>query len=136
MEKALNKAIWFGIIGLASGVYYREFTKFIGYSGETFLSIVHPHTLILGVFFTLVIALILNTKGKTLTDLGKDWFFYEVGLYGTLIMLLVRGHFQALEVEMTSALDASISGIAGIAHIILGVFFIKVLWTTKKFMKN
>ena len=46
------------ILAAAAGVFYREFTKFNGYTGETALSYVHTHLFVLGMFAFLVIALL------------------------------------------------------------------------------
>ena len=46
MEKRLwNAAGIYFILAIAAGVFYREFTKFNGYEGNTALSAVHTHFL-------------------------------------------------------------------------------------------
>lgn len=55
--------------------------------------------------------------------------FYNIGLYLTAIMLVVRGVVQVLDLNIVSAV---ISGIAGIGHIILGVSLILILLDIKK----
>ena len=55
--------------------------------------------------------------------------FYNIGLYLTAIMLVVRGVLQVLDLNIVSAV---ISGIAGIGHIILGVSLILILLDIKK----
>ena len=55
--------------------------------------------------------------------------FYNIGLYLTAIMLVVRGVLQVLDLNIVSAV---ISGIAGIGHIILGVSLILILLDFKK----
>ena len=42
-------------------------------------------------------------------------------------MLVIRGVLQALETPMSSGMDASVSGIAGIGHILLGVSMVLLL---------
>lgn len=46
------------IIGLLFGVYYRELTKWFDFSGKTQLSTLHTHTLVLGMFFFLIVLLL------------------------------------------------------------------------------
>ena len=43
MKKYFNIAFIYAITAIASGVFYREFTKFNGFSGRTTLSITHLH---------------------------------------------------------------------------------------------
>ena len=43
MKKILNTSMIYFILAAAAGVFYREFTKFNGYTGETALSYVHTH---------------------------------------------------------------------------------------------
>ena len=57
MKKILNTSMIYFILAAAAGVFYREFTKFNGYTGETALSYVHTHLFVLGMFAFLVIAL-------------------------------------------------------------------------------
>ena len=42
---------------MAGGVFYREFTKFNGYTGVTALGKVHTHLFLLGMLVFLVVAL-------------------------------------------------------------------------------
>ena len=46
---------------------------------------------------------------------------YNIGVPLTALMLLIRGVIQVLGIKGSAALDASISGIAGIGHILTGV---------------
>ena len=48
MKKYLNISFIYAIAAMAGGVFYREFTKFSGYTGVTALSKVHPHLFLLG----------------------------------------------------------------------------------------
>ena len=48
------------------------------------------------------------------------------------VMMLVRGVTQVLGLSLSSALSASISGIAGIGHILTGVGIVLLLISLKK----
>lgn len=41
MKKLLNTAFIYALAAMAGGVFYREFTKFNGFSGRTALGLVH-----------------------------------------------------------------------------------------------
>ncbi|HDK8152610.1 TPA: DUF2871 family protein, partial [Staphylococcus aureus] len=50
MRRLLYSFLFYMIIGLFSGFFYRELTKAYDFTGTTQLSLVHTHTLILGMF--------------------------------------------------------------------------------------
>lgn len=58
MQKLARASLSYMIIGLISGVYFREMTKFNDFESWTQLSVIHTHTLILGMFFFLIVLLL------------------------------------------------------------------------------
>ena len=122
MKKLTNVALIYAIVALVSGVIYREFTKIVGFTGETNLSLLHTHLFTLGMMFFLIVlgleAIFTLSKQKT-----YKWFMltYNIGLALTAILMAVRGFFQVQGTELSRGLDASISGMSGIGHILLGV---------------
>lgn len=121
MKKYINTAFIYAVAGLAGGVFYREFTKFSGFSGRTVLSFVHLHLLVLGMLLFLLVALFVAS-----TDVSQQKGFvlfyrlYNVGLPLTAVTLLGRGVVQVRGVALSKAFDAALSGVAGIGHILLG----------------
>lgn len=78
------------------------------------------------IFFLLLLLLEKNfsftgTKTKRLLVL------YHIGLNLTALLLVVRGVAQVLELTLSSGLDASISGMVGIGHILLGISLVLFL---------
>ena len=59
-------------------------------------------------------------------------WIYNIGVPLTAVMMLVRGVTQVLGLPLSSALSASISGIAGIGHILTGVGIVLLLISLKK----
>lgn len=57
---------------------------------------------------------------------------YHVGLNVTGAALVVRGVAQALSLPLSRGLDASISGIGGIGHLLLGVSLVLLLLRIRK----
>ncbi len=41
MKKLINTAFIYAIVGMVAGVFYREFTKIIGFTGLSNLSVLH-----------------------------------------------------------------------------------------------
>ena len=122
---------------MAGGVFYREFTKYNGFTGVTALGKVHTHLFLLGMLVFLVVALYARQSG-----LGKNKTFrvllwtYNIGVPLTAVMLLVRGVTQVLGLSLSSGASAAISGIAGIGHILTGVGIVTLLVSLKKLAKN
>lgn len=130
MKKYVNAAIAYSFLALAGGVFYREFTKLNAFEGATSLGLVHPHYLMLGVFFFLglvVFEKLFNVSHR----LGNLLIAYQVGLNLSVVMMLVRGVLQVLGTPLSSGVNAAISGVAGIGHIILGVSLVMVLFKVK-----
>ena len=132
MKRYVNTALLYAVLAMAGGVFYREFTKFSGFGGEISLSVVHTHYFMLGmVFFLLLMVLEKNfsfVKAKT----KKILAVYHAGLNLTALMLLVRGILQVKMEELSSGIDAAVSGIAGIGHILLGVAIVLLLLDMKE----
>ncbi|WP_456300803.1 DUF2871 family protein [Variimorphobacter saccharofermentans] len=49
---------------------------------------------------------------------------YNIGLILSVIMMAIRGCVEVLNLEISSMIDSSISGIAGISHIIMTIAYI------------
>lgn len=137
MKKYLNISFVYAIAAMVGGVFYREFTKFMGFSAVTALSKVHTHLFVLGMLVFLLVALYAahNDLAKSKTFRAFLWT-YNIGVPLTAVMLLVRGVFQVLGTNLTAAANASISGLAGIGHILTGVGIILLLLSLKKLAKN
>jgi len=113
------------MLGLLLGVFYREFTKLNSFTGETVLGGLHTHVLVLGTFFFLIVLLL--EKSFALTKNKKfNMFFitYNIGLLLTVIMMAIRGCVEVLNLDISSMIDSSISGIAGLGHIIMAIAYI------------
>ena len=66
MKRYMNTALLYAIFAIAGGVFYREFTKFNGFTAKTTLSVVHTHYFLLGMVFFLLLLL-----------LEKSFFFHR-----------------------------------------------------------
>ena len=133
MKKTLNLSLVYAIAAMAAGVFYREFTKWNGFSGVTVLGKVHTHLFLLGMVMFLIVSLF-----AVQLDLQKNKVFraflcvYNIGVPLTAVMMLVRGILQVKNVALSKGADASVSGMAGIGHILTGVGIILLLLSLKK----
>ena len=124
IKRYANLTFTYAVIAMVFGVFYREFTKFSHFTGQTNLAFLHTHYFLLGMFFFL--ALMLIEKVLPFSDA------YQAGLNITGLGFLLRGLTQVWGTELSRGLDASISGIAGIGHILLGVCLILLLLKIRK----
>lgn len=133
MKKYMNLAFLYAILAMIGGIFYREFTKFNNFTGETTLAVVHLHLFVLGTIVFLLIAIFSH-----ITDLSKqktfNYFFklYNIGLPFMTIMFLVRGITQVLALDLSNSASHAISGIAGLSHIIMGIAIILLFIALRK----
>lgn len=133
MKKLLNLALVYAIAAMAGGVFYREFTKFNGFSGTTALGKVHTHLFLLGMVMFLLAALFAARLPLAESRQFKAFLaIYNVGVPLTAVMLLVRGVVQVLGVPLSAGMDAAISGLAGVGHILTGLGVVLLLLALRK----
>ena len=119
------------LVGLAAGLFYREFTKLNGYEegmhGQ--LGLAHTHILTLG-----VIVLLLVMALEKAFDLSEGrlfrWFFwiYNAGVVISAVGLVWHGMLQVLGEESSKM----IAGIAGSGHMLLGAGLVLLLLMLRK----
>ena len=114
MRRLLYSFLIYMIIGLFSGFYYRELTKAHHFTGDTQLSLVHTHTLILGMFMFLLL-LPLEKVFKLSSYYLFNWFFivYHLGVIVTIGMMTYKGTLQVIGAKYS---PEALAGFAGIGH--------------------
>lgn len=132
MKRYMKAAFLYAIMAMAGGVFYREFTKYLGFKGFTVLGVVHTHYFILGMIFFLTMVVLEKNFAFTQEKTGRVVGFYQLGLNITGMMLLTRGITQVMAMDLTPAMDATISGLSGVGHVILGVCLVLLLLEVKK----
>ncbi len=131
-KRYINTALLYAVLAMIGGVFYREFTKFNGFTGETTLGVVHTHYFMMGMVFFLLLLLLEKNFSFAGEKTGRVLIFYHIGLNLTVVMFLVRGISQVLKINLSSGMDASISGVAGIGHILTGVSLVLLLLQIKR----
>lgn len=133
MKKCLDLSLIYAIAGMAGGVFYREFTKWNGYTGVTALGKVHVHLLLLGTVMFLLAALFAKVSPLENERLYRPFLVtYNVGVPLTAVMMLARGVLEVRGTPLSAALNASVSGIAGLAHILTGTGLVLFLLALRK----
>ena len=128
MKRLLNAAFIYMIVGVASGLFYREFTKMNGFAEGQFtqLGLAHTHLLTLGFIVLLIVLALEKVFGISSSPKLFAWFFwlYNAGVVLTSAMLIWHGSFTVLGQES----NKMISGIAGLGHMLITagmiVFFV------------
>lgn len=122
MTRLINTAFAYMILGLVSGVFYREYTKLTdNLTTESPLSTVHTHLLALGMLMFLIVAALdglLTLRGRRSFEIF--YWTYNVGLIWTVAMMMVRGLFT-LNGHDPATTSAAIPGMAGLGHVILTI---------------
>ncbi len=120
------------VLGLAAGVFYREFSKLYNFNLDTTMSTIHVHVLVLGfvgMLVIFVISLMLKNKNPDLpSKLKRPLVLWHIGMLITVSILILRGFFDFLGTSSPSGLDAAISGIAGLGHIVLAAGMVLTSW--------
>ena len=127
MKRYMNAAFVYAVLAMVGGVFYREFTKFNGFTAKTTLGVVHAHYFLLGMVFFLLLLLLEKSFSFTNGKTGRILVVYHLGLNLTAVMFVVRGVTQVLGTALSAGISAGISGVAGIGHILLGVSLVLLL---------
>lgn len=118
MKKLINASIFYTVLGLVAGVFFREFTKIMQFDGITTLSTLHTHLFTLGtIMFLIFVSLEKQFELSAHKSFNKFFIFYNLGLISVALTMLWRGIDQVLGKNT----GAMLSGIAGVSHIILTV---------------
>lgn len=133
MKKYLNISLIYAIAAMMGGVFYREFTKFNNFTEVTALGKVHTHLFLLGMVVFLLVALFAaHYDLESIKAFRIFMCIYNIGVPLTAVMMAVRGVTQVLGAVLSTGASASISGIAGIGHILTGTGIVLLLLSLKK----
>ena len=96
MKRYMNASLLYALLAMVGGVFYREFTKFNGFTVRTSLGVVHTHYFLLGMVFFLLLLLLEKSFSFTGAKTKRALTTYHIGLNMTAVMLVVRGIPQVL----------------------------------------
>ena len=121
------------IAASAAGVFYREFTKWNGYTEPTTLGVLHVHLLVMGTLLFLITALFAKVTMLAENLLFKKFFvLYNIALPAMVVMMLIRGIVQVLGIELGKMGNGMLSGLAGLSHIGMMIAFFLLLFAIKR----
>lgn len=135
MKKIMNTSLIYFVLAMAGGVFYREFTKWNGYTEPTTLGVLHVHLLVMGTIMFLLIALFAKVTDLEKNSLFKKFFvLYNVALPFMVVMMLIRGIVQVLAIDLGKMGNGMLSGFAGLSHIAMMTALLMFLVAVKKEM--
>ncbi|MDV8147576.1 DUF2871 domain-containing protein [Arthrobacter sp. B10-11] len=121
MKKLFHASFAYALAGVLSGLYYREFTKANGFTGESQLGLVHTHWLVLGFIVLLLVLMLERSFGMSAAAPRLSaWFFWiwNAGVVVTGGMMLVKGTLVVAGAGSGAGFKA-LAGIAGTGHMLL-----------------
>ncbi len=130
-RRIFNSAAIWTVLGLLSGLGYRELTRTLEFTGKTQLAVAHTHALVLGTVMLLIV-LLLTRVFSLATDerLGYLLGFWNAGLALTFGMLVTKGTLQVLGNELAN--HKAVAGVSGLGHILLAGSFVVLFLIVRK----
>ena len=101
MKRYINTSLFYAILAMVGGVFYREFTKFNEFTEKTTLGVVHTHYFVLGMLFFLLLLLLEKNFAFTTVKTKRTLWIYHIGLNLTGVMFVVRGVAQVFGVQLS-----------------------------------
>lgn len=123
-----SAAAWTAI-GLAGGLYYREFTKLndFDFSRPSQLGVVHTHALTWGTIFMLALLALVALLPALAADRRMRWGVHllNAGLVLTVGMMTFKGSVQILDKPWADS--PALAGVSGLGHMTLTAALILLL---------
>ncbi len=122
MKKMYQISLAYLVFGLMAGLVNHEVAYWTHFTGESVLSVVHPHAILLGGLVFLLLPLFMKSFAIEKQKSFRIFLWvYNSGLIMTLGFMTARGMSQLLEMPFPHFWDHLVGGFAGIGHIILTV---------------
>lgn len=122
MKKMYRISLAYLVFGLIAGLVNHEVAYWTQFSGESVMSVVHPHAILLGGGVFLILPLLMkNFPIEKRKSFRMFLWTYNVGLIMTLGFMTARGMSELLVLPFPSFWDHMVGGLAGIGHTILTI---------------
>lgn len=135
-KKLVNTAAYYAVAGLFAGAFYREFTKYMGYTGVTALGKAHTHLFALGTLMFLIVTALASTTEITKSEyFDRFYFYYNIGVGLSATMIFCRGLYQVIGLD-NKILDLVISWTAGAGHVTVTIGLAFLFLSLKQKIKD
>lgn len=135
-KKLVNTAAYYAVAGLFAGAFYREFTKYMGYTGVTALGKAHTHLFALGMLMFLIVTALASTTEITKSEyFDRFYFYYNIGVGLSATMIFCRGLYQVIGLD-NNVLDLVISWTSGAGHVTVTIGLAFLFLSLKQKIKD
>jgi len=135
-KKLVNTAAYYAVAGLFAGAFYREFTKYMGYTGVTALGKAHTHLFALGMLMFLIVTALASTTEITKSEyFDRFYFYYNIGVGLSATMIFCRGLYQVIGLD-NKILDLVISWTSGAGHVTITIGLAFLFLSLKQTIKD
>ncbi|WP_304018253.1 DUF2871 domain-containing protein [Fenollaria timonensis] len=135
-KKLVNTAAYYAVAGLFAGAFYREFTKYMGYTGVTALGKAHTHLFALGMLMFLIVTALASSTEITKSEyFDRFYFYYNIGVGLSATMIFCRGLYQVIGLD-NNVLDLVISWTAGAGHVTVTIGLAFLFLSLKQTIKD
>lgn len=135
-KKLINTAAYYAVAGLFAGAFYREFTKYMGYTGVTALGKAHTHLFALGMLMFLIVTALASSTEITKSEyFDRFYFYYNIGVGLSATMIFCRGLYQVIGLD-NNVLDLVISWTAGAGHVTVTIGLAFLFLSLKQKIKD
>lgn len=137
INSLLGISITYAIIGIFSGAFAREFTRFYGVYGHNQLNLVHTHNLAMGFLAILALYLVMRKyDNDKIQEIKKPFHIYVSSHVFSFVCMFVIGLSQVIGSFDKDIINmAALQGITGIGHIGLTIGMIWILYKIYRFEK-
>ncbi|GIG68368.1 DUF2871 domain-containing protein [Phytomonospora endophytica] len=133
MRRSLHTAHVYMILGLVSGLFYREFTKLNDFTGESQLSVVHTHLLALGMLVFLIVLGLDKVFGLSgMKSFNVFYWLYNTGMVITVGSMVFRG----VQTVLGNEIPEVFAFLSGAGHIVLTIGLIAFFGALGKRVKK
>lgn len=135
-KKLVNTAAYYAVAGLFAGAFYREFTKYMGYTGVTALGKAHTHLFALGMLMFLIVTALASSTEITKSEyFDRFYFYYNIGVGLSATMIFCRGLYQVIGLD-NNVLDIVISWTSGAGHVTITIGLAFLFLSLKQTIKD
>ena len=134
LRRMFRASATYTVLGLASGLYYRELTR--GREGVDFgqLSVAHTHFLVLGTVVGLIVMILERQFRLSESRFARSFeITWHLGVVLTALLMLWTGTMTTLGIEFNEKMFA---GISGSGHILLSVSFLLLFLSLAQQLKR
>ena len=135
-RKLINTAAYYAVAGLFAGAFYREFTKYMGYTGVTSLGKAHTHLFALGMLMFLIVTALASSTEITKSEyFDRFYLYYNIGVGLSSTMIFCRGLYQVIGLD-NNVLDQVISWTSGAGHVTVTIGLAFLFLSLKQTIKD